>query len=163
MADYEIIDNFMPEEYCSELVQLLSGLDFPWFNYNVMVNPYFDSEFPFFAHIAYFNHEPNSQYFPAFKPLVEKLGVRALLRIRANNFPRHHEVIEHGYHTDYDDPEVKTAVYYPNTNNGSTVLEDGTVVGSVANRVLLMNTNLKHTSTSQTDAKYRYSIVINYL
>jgi hypothetical protein len=161
--NYQIIENFMPEQYCSELAELLGGLDFPWFNYNIMVNPYFESEFPFFAHMVYFDNQPNSQYFSAFKPLVEKLEARALLRIRANNFPRHHKIVEHGYHDDYEDPEVKTAVYYPNTNNGSTILENGVKVDSVANRLLLMNTAIKHTSTSHTDAKYRYSVIINFL
>ena len=43
------------------------------------------------------------------------------------------------------------------------ILEDGTKVDSVANRLLLFNSSLNHNSSTTTNAKGRYNININYI
>ena len=57
----------------------------------------------------------------------------------------------------------KGAIFYINTNNGFTVLEDGTEIASVSNRLLLFNPSEPHHSTSCTDVKRRVNINFNYL
>ena len=53
-------------------------------------------------------------------------------------------------------------IFYLNTNNGYTKFEDGTVVKSIANRLLTFPTLCKHTSSSCTDVEARVNINFNY-
>ena len=55
-----------------------------------------------------------------------------------------------------------TSILYVNTNNGYTKFEDGTIVESVANRLVSFPSNMKHTGTSCTDEKTRVVINFNY-
>ena len=57
---------------------------------------------------------------------------------------------------------MTTAIYYLNTNNGFTKFENGDKVNSVANRMVIFDSNLKHTGTSCTDAHARMLINFNY-
>ena len=49
-----------------------------------------------------------------------------------------------------------------NTNNGYTKFEDGSIVESVANRIVTFPANMKHLGTSCTDEKTRVVINFNY-
>jgi hypothetical protein len=158
-----LIDNAMPAEYCATLNAVLSGQDFEWYNQQIMVYDDVETELPFFAHCAYIDHTPRSRHFELFRPLVERLDTKALLRIRINNFPRWSEIVEHGWHVDYPDSDHKTAIYYVNDNNGSTLVEGQEPIRSVANRLLLIDGGMKHSSTSHTDTNHRYTVVVNYL
>ena len=65
------------------------------------------------------------------------------------------------YHIDYtDDPPIKTAILYINTNNGWTEFKNGGKVKSVANRMIMFDTTLLHRGVSCTDEKRR--IVVNF-
>ena len=55
-----------------------------------------------------------------------------------------------------------TSIFYINTNNGYTKFEDGTIVESVANRMLSFPANMKHCGTSCTDERRRIVINFNY-
>ena len=57
---------------------------------------------------------------------------------------------------------MTTAIYYLNTNNGFTKFENGDKVNSVANRIVIFDSNLKHTGTSCTDSYARLLINFNY-
>ena len=57
----------------------------------------------------------------------------------------------------------KSAIFYINTNNGLTVLEDGTEIKSVANRLLLFNASEPHHSTTTSNENRRVNINFNYL
>ena len=57
---------------------------------------------------------------------------------------------------------MKTSTYYINTNNGWTEFEDGGKVESVANRMLVFDSNLVHGGVSCTDEKTRILINFNY-
>ena len=125
-----------------------------------------------------------SDYFPILFPILRKLPIRALWRIKANMVPRQDKYIIHGHHLDithYDEfqeakghllgvdisPEEykfasKTAVFYVNNNNGHTIFADGTKVDSVANRITIFDAQELHSGTSCTDMKCRVSINFNY-
>ena len=85
-----------------------------------------------------------------------------LIRVKANLYLRTDEIEHHDNHVDYDF-ENTAAILYINTNNGLTVLEDGTECESVANRLLLFDGNKLHHSTTCTDQKRRVNININYV
>ena len=90
-----------------------------------------------------------------------RMNVRAIQRIKANLNPRHHKIIKHGFHTDVD-YECNTAIFYLNTNNGYTEFEDGNKVPSVANRMIIFPSTVRHSGTTCTDAKRRVLINFNY-
>ena len=53
-------------------------------------------------------------------------------------------------------------MFYLNDNDGVTVLNDGTEVESVANRLLLFDASKPHHSTTCTDADRRVNLNFNY-
>ena len=77
-------------------------------------------------------------------------------------YPSTPVITHHEPHVDLE-YEHKGAIFYINTNNGVTVLEDGTEIESIENRLLLFDSSKKHNSTSCTDAKVRVNINFNYL
>ena len=85
------------------------------------------------------------------------------MRIKANVHARTHKIIEHGLHIDFQHPEMETAIYYVNTNNGYTMFENGTKVESVANRLVVFPTEMFHSGTTCTDEPRRVVINFNYV
>ncbi len=102
-------------------------------------------------------------------PLIDKLGGRdKISRLKINTVVKQPEHILQGWHRDQplDAPELdnhglKIAIYYLNTTNGYTLLEDGTKVSSVANRLVKFD-NILHTCVTQTDEYRRVTVNINY-
>ena len=87
---------------------------------------------------------------------------KSLIRIKANAYPKNgNKIIKHRPHID-NSFEHKGAIFYLNTNNGKTILKDGTEIDSIANRMLLFDSSKSHSSTNCTDAKMRFNININY-
>ena len=74
--------------------------------------------------------------------------------------PRTTEITRNKFHRDF--PNITTAVYYINTNNGWTEFENGDKVESVANRIVIFDSNTMHTGTTCTDEKVRVLINFNY-
>jgi len=102
-----------------------------------------------------------SPYYPYFKPALDKLGVKALRRIRCNLFPNTASVYVHEYHTDSDFSH-NAALLSINTCDGFTTLEDGTKIDSVANRVLIFDGMTKHASSTTSDEAARINVNILY-
>tara|TARA_R100000458_G_C8177131_1_gene175507 strand:+ start:110 stop:667 length:558 start_codon:yes stop_codon:yes gene_type:complete len=108
---------------------------------------------------------PRSDLHNQLKDVYERLGVTQLLRAKANLLPKAQRIVEHGMHNDQtqlEGHEYTVAIYYLNTNNGYTKLEDGTKIKSVANRMLVMSGAVKHTGSTCTDEKCRVVINFNY-
>ena len=76
-------------------------------------------------------------------------------------YPSTSKRYHHPDHIDYSYSH-KGAIFYVNTNDGITVLEDGTEIKSIENRVLLFDPSTKHHSTTCTDQKVRININFNY-
>ena len=128
-----------------------------------------DSGIPFFLVVS------NSEVFlskgafslnnwPFFQPLLRLVIQEGskLIRVKANLYLRTDEIEHHDTHVDYDF-ENNAAILYINTNNGLTVLEDGTEIESVANRLLFFDGSKPHHSTTCTDQKRRVNINVNYM
>ena len=71
------------------------------------------------------------------------------------------EIIHSPSHIDFN-YEHKGALFSINTNNGATVLEDGTEIKSVANRLLLFDASKPHHSTTTSNANRRVNVNLNY-
>ena len=101
----------------------------------------------------------NSEHLPMWGNFMNKVGAKKCIRIKANLTFKTPTIELHSFHTDYDD--IKTATFYINTNNGYTEFESGVRVSSVANRVCIFDSNLKHRGTSHTEGDDQ-RIVVNF-
>ena len=163
MMNYKIIDNALSHE---EFYNIKDSILNPHFSWNLITGVTTEKEFLpthasfYFSHIFWdgFEIEPQSQMFA---PLLNLMDCKALLRIKANCYPSTPEIIKHGKHADYSFPH-KGAIFYVNTNNGLTILDDETEVESIENRLLLFDSSKMHTSTTCTDAKCRINVNFNY-
>tara|TARA_R110002020_G_scaffold34293_1_gene104438 strand:- start:3358 stop:3840 length:483 start_codon:yes stop_codon:yes gene_type:complete len=160
MASHTVIDNFLDKKQFETLSKMVMGLNFPWY-FQADINEN-DKKHTYLTHIMYDNYIVNSQHFNDFLNLVLSLKPKALLRVKANCYLRTPRIVKHGVHVDYKFPH-KGALFYLNTNNGKTILDDGKEITSVANRMLFFDPSKMHSSTSCSDQKARFNINFNYL
>jgi len=104
---------------------------------------------------------PDTKFYECLIPLFDKMNMEVHFRVKINLNPKAHKVFEHGYHIDIPTPS-KTAIFYLNTNDGYTAFETGEKVESVANRLVVFDSNIKHTGTTCTNQKARLVLNINY-
>jgi hypothetical protein len=166
----QVFDNYLPHSVLHQLQDTMLRDDFPWFYGNSKVGPdcgnlgSYTELFDFqFVHVFYIDNAPNSPYIEALNPLLEVINPCSLVRIKANITFCTPEVIDFPFHVDHDGFNGKTAVFYLNTNNGYTEFENGEKVESVANRMVIFDSNLKHRGSSCSDSRYRLVLNFNYL
>lgn len=168
-VNYKIYDNFLPEVNHAIIQEIMLSNNFPWYYQDsVLGNSYHTTNISSiddyaFAHVFYDNNTTNSQLYNILDPLIKAINPLSILRIKANLYPKTENILEHDYHTDYDNVKFKTAIYYVNSNNGKTIFKDGLVVDSVANRYVEFDTDLFHKSTTCTDQRVRCNINFNYI
>lgn len=171
--DIIVIDDLLPIEQFNEIRNTMLSNNFPWF-YNDGVNFSTENDLDLFqfTHLFYDNYQPKSSYTNILSCVVDKLEAIALVRIKANLLTRTSNNIIHGMHIDILASENnlntcafkgKTAVYYVNTNNGYTLFDDGNKVESLSNRLVIFDSDIKHSGTSCTDQKIRCVINFNYI
>jgi len=154
------IDNFLSEEDFIPLSDMLNSFYFPWyFNDQICYESDGLSQFThtFFEELT---RSPNSDFYPLVECFLDKLEVKELIRIKANLNVKTEVPIQTGYHIDY--PDATTAVFYLDTNNGGTELNKTTFVESVANRIVIFDSNIQHTGVTCTDQKKRIVLNFNY-
>jgi len=163
-----IEDNFLDQNKFDKLQNTMMVQEtFPWVFADGI--DYIDDVNLFqFIHIFY-EYMPGSPFHDEMIPILELINPISLWRIKANLLTRTSEIVENKFHSDLESklPEEKlkqwtTSIFYVNTNNGYTEFEDGTKVGSVANRMVTFPTNIKHRGTSCTDQNTRIVINFNY-
>ena len=162
---YEVFDNFLDKNDFKVIQDVIMGDFFPWYFNPVKVSgePYSKNNFQF-THSFYKDNMPTSDYYSLMQPLISKMGIKPLVRIKANLTTITPEKIYYGYHTDQPDlsDNLKTAVFYINNNDGVTSFKNGPEINSVENRLVVFDTKLLHTGTSSTDTNARYLINFNY-
>ena len=164
----KIVDDFLDKESFENIKSALtSSSEIGWFHQDVVTGEEKDLLDTYFIHTFFANSygKPrgvHSSLYDLFIPLIDKLGVDALIRLRANNYPHTPRKIQHGFHVDHNYPH-KTAILYVNTNNGSTVMKDGKKIKSVENRVVMFNGEIEHCSTTCTDNRCRIVVNVNYI
>ena len=166
---YEVIDNFLDEEYFDSLVTLFTDKDkrgndvMPWFfQSSISHDNVVEDKLFYMTHLIYNMNVPESNHYNSLIPLLEKLDAKCLIRAKANLFPHTHILHEHPMHTDYDFFH-SGAILSLNTCDGYTKLKDGTKIDSIANRVLLLDTSEEHCSTTTTNVLARININMNYI
>ena len=157
-------DNFLAESDLKDLKAVVLDPSFPWaLNHGVS---YPDDGHIQFTHTIYRDDEFKSTFtLGGLDIFKEKLGIVSLVRAKFNLLPRHEKIIEHEPHVDIPDPpdNLKTAILYLNTNNGYTKFENGEVVPSVENKLIIFDAKHKHKGTTNScEAPYRIVFNLNY-
>jgi len=168
MIDIKVIDNFLTKEEHQEIYKELSGNTgfFPWY-YTDWVNDEKDPKENFqFCH-QFFHYLPKiqiSQHYYLVEPIIHKLKMTAIMKIKANLLLKTKKHVAFPYHTDFPwKHKWWTAIYYVNSNNGKTLFEKNKKnVTSKENRLLIFDGRLKHTGTTPTDSKTRVAINFNF-
>ena len=155
----KVIDNFLNKEFFLQLQNKILGGYFPWFfnDYKVYKN---DNTFQF-IHMVMKESKTTSTFIKYIIPILNNLKVKKTIQVKLNLQIKKDKIYNHIFHTDV--PNVTTAIFYINTNNGKTIFENGEEVLSVENRIVIFDSNLKHTGTSHTDTKRRVLINFNYI
>lgn len=167
-----VIDNFLDKQSFQVLQKIMLGYDFGWF-YNNQID-YSDDVNKFqFIHLFYQdNIGINSDSYLILNTIIDKLKPKEIIRIKANLLTRTLDVAVNNFHVDVDldsikdlplKTNVKTAIFYINTNNGYTEFEDGSTVKSIENRMVIFPSEISHRGTSCTDQNTRVVINFNYL
>ena len=163
----EVIDNFLPEYHFRQISNVILGVEFPWYFNDSSVKRGDDSVYQF-VHTLYNRDRGGiaSNRYPLFDFVQQKLGVKRLDRIKMNLNTRTFFHRKTGFHTDQRNSDApqhqKTAVFYLNTNNGWTEFKKGGKVKSVANRIVIFDSNLEHTGVTCTNEKRRVIVNFNY-
>ena len=169
--DYGVIDDFLPVDEFKFLQELLlpsksvgeTPVGFVYVPSVTFEEKGTEEDWRLFnlSHLVYEHTILSPFVYKQIEPINDLLGIRSLIRIKINMFPNTLELAEHGMHIDYDFPH-KTALFSINTCNGYTKLEDGTKIDSVANRMLIFDGRINHTSSTCTNQPVRVNINFNY-
>jgi len=172
-----IQDNFLVEKEFATLRDVVIDPTFPWYFQKTKSHPKEDRSISpgQFTHMIYAAGAPYSHYDSYLAPILEQLDFAILTKIKLNLNPRLPEPFYSDFHIDHQGSLEKgnipediiarstTSIFYIDTNNGYTELEDGTIVKSVANRLVSFPSNTKHRGVTQTDEQTRVVANFNYL
>ena len=166
---YECVDDYLDHTSFLRISEVFERNDVAWNFFGGTAELDDDPKQFLFKHEIHQNNEWISPLAIFLNPLLAKIGVMAIHRIRVNLLTRSEKNIESRYHNDYevDVPDKidlwSTSIYYLNDCDGYTKLEDGTVIKSKANRLLTFPANVNHLGASCTDKKRRMVINLNYI
>ena len=154
----EIIDNFLPEEEFKSIQSFMMGGEFRWFY--CKGRTYGDDGLYHMVHMFY---QPevggNSEHINIWNNFMNQVGAKKCERIKANLTLKTSTIQPSPFHFDY--PDMKTAVFYINTNNGYTEFKNGVKVESVANRVCIFDSNMEHCGTTHSEGGPQ-RVVVNF-
>lgn len=164
---YKIIDNFLTKEEFEDIQCKILNPNFDWHLSPQVTDIFEEDQFSIQASY-YFVHE----FFRAgsyhidpevkiFSPILNKIQCKSLIRIKANLYPSTESIFHHKDHIDYDYSH-RGAIFYLNSNDGYTILENDIEIESIENRLLLFDPNKIHRSTTCTNSKCRINVNLNF-
>ena len=156
----KVINNCLNKEEFINFQKLLMNNNFPW--YVTWGVSYPNDKNYQFTHTFYNNYEIKSSYFNLLNSILKILNPISIIKIKANLLVKENKIIKHGYHTDNNLKNAKTAVFYVNTNNGFTEFKNKKISKSEENKLIIFNSELEHTGTTCTNFDYRIIINFNY-
>ena len=157
----KIFDDYIDLDSFRYLFDTISSDTFPWFYNDSKSSMDIDHVFNYqLVHRFYYDARIRSPYYNMLLPIVEKMGAKALVRIKANLNPPSNILVEYSKHKDQKFC-CKAAIYYVNTNDGYTTIGNQKIK-SKANRIVFFDANEPHSGTNSTDCKNRMVINFNY-
>jgi len=165
----DIYDNFLDYHDFLNIRNFILGQQFPWYYQNTVVYGNCmerdNTDIFQFTHLFFSVDEGVvfcSNMFELLRPILNKLGAKTILKVKSNLLTKTKNPEYFQYHKDFTYPTAKTAIYYINTNNGSTIFEDGTEVQSIENRMVIFENDIMHTGKPCSDESVRVLINFNY-
>ena len=183
MTKYKIIDNYLNNVDFAELTSnffpnSVAGVPTIGWNYNrePTATAKQNEEFKKVTDIEILNSKDNwalshvvlagayqSPVLNLIIPLIKKINPMAFFRIQANLSVQQEKRRRTLFHMDYDYKTIMTtSIFYVNTTNGPTILEDGTEIECRANRLVTYPHNTYHAGVLCTDQPYRIVVNFNY-
>jgi hypothetical protein len=157
----KVINNCLNKEELVTIQNLMINNEFPWYiTWGISNKKNKDYQF---THNFHNGINIASNYFYLIHPFIKILKPSSFIRIKANLLLKTNKIIKHGYHIDNKVEKSKTAIFYVNNNNGFTQFENNEISKSEENKLIIFNTNKKHTGTTCTDALFRIVINFNYI
>ena len=162
----EVKDNFLDEIHLIQLDELINNPYFAWYLQKEQVKGANDG--CWLRHLIYEANVPKSNFYdPMIVIFKDYLKYVSLCRITVNLLLRQELPSISDFHTDFqnditilDEKNITTAIFYLNTNNGSTEFKDGNKIDCVRNRLITFPTPTPHRAIGQTDVTKR--IVLNF-
>jgi hypothetical protein len=158
-----VFENFLDVKDFENIKRTITDLSFPW-HYNSSICQEEDEKDKLdncqFVHLFY-KSNPRfeiSPHFPILVPLLERLKVDSLCRIKANLNLRTEKPVKHCFHDDHKIDLFYSSILYINDNDGGTYIKDR-FIESKSNRMVLFPSQTLHSGVSQTNTKRR--LVIN--
>jgi hypothetical protein len=162
MNTYKVIDNFLDKNDFLIIKNTLESHDFPYYLQKEINEQHDKNDLScYFTHLLFSQDKGYSNYFNIVEPLIQKLKVKALIRVKVNLYPKTEKIENHKTHKDYP-YKHKGVLFSINTNNGGTILGDNTKIDSIENRILFFDPSENHNSTTTSNSKFRVNININY-
>lgn len=165
------LKNVLSEKDWSELNEDLNSPNFPWFYQKVVSDIETTNPKTFYMTHGYVKtseglksdwSEKHNKAICKFLTNYFKKDID-LYWSKANLFARHKENYLCGFHKDINDRnDLYTMVYYINTNNGGTQIENGPFIPSIKNTAVLMSCDTMHSTIVQTDTNIRLNMNFNF-
>lgn len=153
---YKIIDNLLDLEDLDRIKSIILDREFLW-----QVKEFKEEEKLFLELCHYKNNEPLSEFYNDLVPIMKKIEVLGLVEIRSNMYFGDVYLKSYKKEKNYNF-SVGTAIYYLNSNDGYTLLQDGTKIESRENRIVLFEEDSFYYETNCTDNTCRVNVTFNY-
>lgn len=159
-----IKDNHLSEKEMSDLENFLISDKFPYYyNVNIAGEDVENNGLFMFNHILIHKDGECSNVGNMITNIIMKnIPHKNIFRSKINFYLKSETLKKHKFHKDDKNESIKIALFYINTNDGYTEFEDGTIINSLRNRLVLFPCKLKHRSTTTTNTRHRLNININY-
>ena len=169
-----ILDDFLNKTYHKQILELMSGSEFPWYFSNNLTgeldgksNTVDNLEDHGFFHVFGEYPDPPRQtiYTDFIRPLLYKImdevGATEILRARGDMTMYSPSGFKHKYHADFPFTNI-AAVYYVNDSDGETECVSGARSTPKANRLVIFDGHELHTGHSPKKHKTRIAINSNF-
>lgn len=164
IKNIEVKDNHLSLQKLQDLENFMLSNEFPYYyNINIAGEDDTKTDTYMFNHLLILNNKEYSNVGKKITNIIMNgISYNTILRSKVNLYLKSDSLKLHEFHKDNEDESTKIALFSINTNNGYTEFEDGTIIKSVKNRLILFSCKLKHRSTNTTDKRHRLNININY-
>ena len=155
------IDNFLDQNIFNKIRGVILEAQFPW-NFVNGKSELNDGDFQFTHLFVDDGGKIVSPYYKIILPILKKIEPKSVFRVKANLTTKKEINKKSLMHTDTNLEKIKTAVFYCNDNNGSTLFQNGKKVLSKSNRIVIFDGHQKHCGVDCTDENIRVVINFNY-
>ncbi len=116
-----------------------------------------------FTHLFYSDGVVVTPFWEIVVPLIEILDPLSIVRVKANLTIATESRHNHEWHVDSEDERLMAAIYYANTNNGTTEFLSGDMIDSKKGQLVTFPAAMEHRVWTHTDVQARAVISFVYL